>query len=59
MVYGLWFMVYGSAGIRDALRYDIMDDNNHPLVNTNNTSCKPFKLALWEFRSKLITSQNE
>jgi hypothetical protein len=34
----------------------------HPcsvLVKINNTACKPFKLALRDFRSKLITSQNE
>ena len=34
----------------------------HPcsvLVKTNNAVCKPFKLALRAFRSKLITSQNE
>jgi len=34
----------------------------HPcsaLVKINNAAYKPFKLALGEFRSKLITSQNE
>jgi len=34
----------------------------HPcsvLVKINNAAYKPFKLALREFRSKLITSQNE
>ncbi|WP_019028920.1 hypothetical protein [Colwellia piezophila] len=33
----------------------------HPcsdLVEINNDARKPFKLALWEFISKLITAQN-
>ena len=37
----------------------LIEENGYSLVKINNTACRTFKLSLWEFRSKLITSQNE
>jgi hypothetical protein len=37
----------------------LIEENGYSLVKINNAACKPFKLALWELVSKLITSQNE
>jgi len=37
----------------------LIEENGYSLVKINNAACKPFKLALWELSSKLITSQNE
>jgi hypothetical protein len=37
----------------------LIDENGYFLVKINNAAYKPFKLALREFRSKLITSQSE
>jgi len=37
----------------------LIEENGYSLVKINNAAYKPFKLALGEFHSKLITSQNE
>ena len=36
----------------------LIEENGCSLVKINNVAYKPFKLALWELISKLITSQN-
>jgi len=37
----------------------LIEENGYSLVKINNAVYKPFKLALWELSSKLITSQIE
>ena len=37
----------------------MIEENGYSLVKINNAACKPFKLALRELSSNLITSQNE
>jgi len=37
----------------------LIEENGYSLVKINNTAYKPFKLALRELSSKLITSQND
>jgi len=37
----------------------LIEENGYSLVKSNNAAYKPFKLALRELISKLITSQNE
>jgi len=41
------------------LRCEIfIEENGYSLFKINSAAGMPFKLALWEFISKLITSQN-
>jgi len=47
-----------SARIKRLRGKVLIEENGCSLVEINNAACKPFRLALRELISKLITSQN-